>query len=72
MTVIEDALWIATIVISVYLTALLVPLVYSSIVLFVSGKLTWEWIHATGFQLIVVGTLVVFLPILYFLKRGAE
>ena len=73
MTIEEDVLWIAIIAIYVYLAAFLLPLILSYFVLFVSGSLTLKWIYASGLPLIVIGNYVVFLPMLYFLKReGAE
>jgi hypothetical protein len=69
----EDAGWIVTIVVSVYMTAFLLPLILSGVVLFVSGSLTWKWVYDSGYLLIAIGNFVVFLPILYRLKReGAE
>jgi len=73
VTVTENGIWIAGIVISVYLTAFLLPLILSGVVLLVSGSLTWRWFYDSGYLLIAIGTLVVFLPMLYYLKReGAE
>lgn len=73
MTVTEDAIWIASIAISVYLTAFLIPLILSGVVLFVSGSLTLKWIYDSGLLIIAIGNYVVFLPMLYHLKReGAE
>ena len=73
MTVTENGIWIATIAISVYLTAFLLPLILSGITLFISGSLTWRWFFDSGYLLIAIGNFVVFLPMLYYLKReGAE
>ena len=72
MTVTENGIWIASIAISVYLTAFLLPLILSGIVFLVSGSLTWRWLYDSGYLLIAIGNFVVFLPMLYYLKRKED